>query len=327
MPDISTKYMGLNLKNPLVVSSSSLTQKLEGVKKCADAGAGAVVLKSLFEEQIEAETKVIEDGSDMLVHPEAIDYVRQMGMRIGPNEYIDLIEGAKKEVDIPIIASLNCITDRWWLDYAKEIERAGADAVELNIAIMPRSRGVTPGDIEKRYIRIVHNIRSSIELPIAVKIGPYFTVLPDIAGRLREAGADAIVLFNRFYQLDIDIENLKLKPGYRFSNPQEIYTPLRWMALLYDKVGCDLAASTGVHDGAGVIKMILAGADAVQVCSTLYLNGLEQISVMLEELGRWMDKRGFSSLSDFRGAMSKAESSQPEYYERLQYIKALVGIE
>ena len=327
MPDLSVNYLGLRLKNPVIVSSSSLTQTLDGVKRCADGGASAVVLKSLFEEQIGAETSELEEISELYSHPEAMDYVRQMGMRLGPQEYLKLVEDAKKAVNIPVIASLNCISPKWWSDYAKEIETAGADALELNIAVMPKMLGESSDKIENLYTSIVKGIRKDINLPIAVKIGPYFTVLTGVVEKLRKAGADAVVLFNRFYQLDIDINTLSLKPGYRFSSPAEINLPLRWAAILYDQIECDMSASTGVHDGDGAIKMLLAGVNAVQVCSTLYLNGIEQIAKILERLESWMKEKSFATINDFRGKMSQAESDKPEYFERLQYIKALVGIE
>ncbi len=327
MPDLSTKYLGLELKNPLIVSSSSLTQTLESIKRCEEAGAGAIVLKSLFEEQIEAEIEELEKQSDIFSHPEALDYIRQTSVNMGPGKYLDLIENAKNTLSIPIIASLNAVTSKGWADFSKRIEDEGADAIELNIAIMPSSPNSKPEEIENTYLDIVETIKSKTSLPIAVKIGPYFTALPNLARRLSYAGADAIVLFNRFYQLDIDIDSLKLKAGYRFSSPNEIYTPLRWISVLYDRVECQLSATTGVHEGEGFIKMLLAGATTVQVCSTLYMNKLDRISEILNQLEGWMDSKAYSKIEDFRGLLSMSKSKQPDSYERLQYIKALVGIE
>lgn len=327
MVDLSVEYLGLKLANPLIVSSSSLTNSPEKVLRCQEAGAGAVVLKSLFEEQIEAHTRDLEEQAWPYPHPEAFDYLRQTGMRMGEEEYLELIKAAKKAVSIPVIASLNCISPRWWNDTAREIEAAGADALELNIALMPADFERSAEDIEKAYVRIVDNVRRVCSLPLAVKIGPYFTALPRLAEELRRAGASALVLFNRFYQLDIDIDRPAIVPGYHLSSPEEIYLSLRWIAILADRVGCGLAASTGVHDAAGVIKQLLAGASAVQVCSHLYLKGLERLSVMLEEIGSWMEKHGYLRVADFRGLMSREQSKQPDYYERLQYIKVLVGLE
>jgi dihydroorotate dehydrogenase (fumarate) len=327
MADLTATYMGLKLRNPIIVSSSSLTNTVDKVKRCQDSGAGAVVLKSLFEEQIEAQTEEIEEDSWPYPHPEAFDYVRQMGMRLGQNEYLKLIESAKKEVSIPVIASLNCITPKWWNSYAEDIARAGADAIELNIAIMPTDPERGAAEIEKAYLRIVEGIRRRVELPIAAKIGPYFTSLPQITRELRNVGVSALVLFNRFYQLDIDIEKLQLTPGYHLSSPEEIYLPLRWIAILSTQVGCDLAASTGIHDGEGVIKQLLAGARAVQLCSNLYQKGMGRIQVMLDRLKEWMDSHEYRTIEEFRGKMCMELSDKPEYYERLQYIKVFVGLE
>lgn len=325
--DLSTKYMGLHLRNPLIVASCSLVNSSEGVRRCADAGAGAIVLKSLFEEQIQAETEDLEQHSWLFGHPEAFEYVSKMGMALGPRKYLKLIEKAKSEVAIPIIASLNCISPKWWTDYAKQIAGAGADALELNISLMPSDPNRSSKDIEHLYFKIFEEVKWRIEIPIAVKIGPFFTSMARMANEFSRRGASALVLFNRFYQLDIDIEKLELSPGYRFSSPDEMNLTLRWIALLTGRVNCDLAASTGVHDGAGVIKQLLAGASTVQICSTLYLNGVEQIGRILRQMETWMKKHGFDSLDQIRGKLSQMQSDRPELYERLQYIKALVGIE
>ena len=327
MTDLAVTYMGIQLKNPIIVSSSSLTNTVEKIKRCEDSGAGAVVLKSLFEEQIEAQTAEIEEDSWPYPHPEAFDYVRQMGMRLGQDEYLKLIKDAKKAVKIPVIASLNCITPKWWNSYAAEIARAGADAIELNIAILPTDPKHSAEEIEKTYVRIVEGIRRKVDLPIAAKIGPYFTSLPQITRKLRNAGTAALVLFNRFYQLDIDIEKLELAPGYHLSSPDEIYVPLRWIAILSAQVGCELAASTGIHDGSAAIKQLLAGAQVIQICSNLYQKGMGRIKEILEELSSWMDAHGYQKIDEFRGKMSMEVSEKPEYYERLQYIKVFVGLE
>jgi dihydroorotate dehydrogenase (fumarate) len=327
MADLSVTYMGLKLANPLIVSSSSLTNTVAKVKRCEDSGAGAVVLKSLFEEQIEAQTEEIEEESWPYPHPEAFDYVRQMGMRLGQDDYLKLISEAKKSVSIPVIASLNCISPKWWGNYAREIARAGADAIELNIAILPVDPQRSAEDVERTYVRIIEGIRRRVEIPVAAKIGPYFTALPQLARRLSDAGVAALVLFNRFYQMDIDIEKLSLVPGYHLSSPDEIHLPLRWVAILSGQVGCDIAASTGIHDGTGIIKQLLAGARAVQVCSHLYQKGMDSIGVMLDQLREWMERHHHDKIADFNGKMCMESSEKPEYYERLQYIKVLVGLE
>jgi dihydroorotate dehydrogenase (fumarate) len=327
MADLSVTYMGLKLANPLIVSSSSLTNTVAKVKRCEDSGAGAVVLKSLFEEQIEAQTEEIEEESWPYPHPEAFDYVRQMGMRLGQDDYLKLISEAKKSVSIPVIASLNCISPKWWGNYAREIARAGADAIELNIAILPVDPQRSAEDVERTYVRIIEGIRRRVEIPVAAKIGPYFTALPQLARQLSDAGVAALVLFNRFYQMDIDIEKLSLVPGYHLSSPDEIHLPLRWVAVLSGQVGCDIAASTGIHDGTGIIKQLLAGARAVQVCSHLYQKGMDSIGVMLDQLREWMERHHHDKIADFNGKMCMESSEKPEYYERLQYIKVLVGLE
>ncbi|TNF46218.1 dihydroorotate dehydrogenase-like protein [bacterium] len=327
MADLSVTYMGMELKNPIVVASSSLTSTLEGVRHCSDSGAGAVVLKSIFEEQIEAETKEAEREAMPYDHPEAFDYVRQTAMQMSQDQYLKLIKDSKKEVSIPVIASLNCVNPDWWTSYAVKIADAGADALELNIALLPTDPFRTAKEVEKTYNKIIESVLKKVELPVAVKIGPYFTSLPHTARELSGAGASALVLFNRFYQLDIDIEKMHLTPGYHFSSPDEIHVPLRWIAILSTQVGCDLAATTGVHEGAAVIKQLLAGAQVVQVCSILYRDGLEQIGKMTEEVSKWMDKHGHGTLEDFRGQMSMEFSDKPEQYERLQYIKVYSALE
>jgi dihydroorotate dehydrogenase (fumarate) len=327
MANLSTTYMGLTLPNPLIVASCSLVKSPEGVRRCADAGVGAVVLKSLFEEQMKAEMANIEKDIWLPGHPEAFEYVSKMGMAIGPREYLQLIKEAKGLVSIPIIASLNCISPKWWADYAKQIEAAGADALELNISAMPSDPNRNSEEVEQLYFRILEEVKARVDIPIAVKIGSHFTSLARVVVELCRRGVSALVLFNRFYQLDIDIEKLELIPGYKLSSPHEMNLPLRWIALLAGRVDCDLAASTGVHDGAGAIKQLLAGATAVQLCSTLYLNGLEQIGHILEDMEIWLQKHGFESLDQMRGMLSQMQSDNPELYERLQYIKTLVGIE
>jgi dihydroorotate dehydrogenase (fumarate) len=327
MADLSTRYMGLSLSNPLIVASSSLTKSIDGVRKCAEAGAGAIVLKSLFEEQIAAGAREMEESLWLYGHTEAFEYVSKMVMPLGPRDYLKLIEEAKAAVSVPVIASLNCITPRWWTDFARQIEAAGADALELNISVMPSSPARTGEEVEKIYLDIVDSLKGGIGIPIAVKIGPYFSSVARMAQEFSERGVSALVLFNRFYQIDIDTERIEMSPGLRFSSPDEISLPLRWIALLSGSVECDLAASTGVHDGMGLVKQLLAGATTVQVCSVLYERGVEHIGNMLRELEAWMGKHGFERIGDFRGRLSRRATDRPELYERLQYIKIFVGIE
>ena len=325
MVNLSTKYMGLQLDNPLVIASCSIVKHQDAIRRCADAGAGAIVLKSLFEEQIEVDAQQLEQHLWMASHSEAFDYVTNMGMELGPREYLKLIEDAKKAVSLPIIASLNCISSKWWLGYAKQIAAAGADALELNISIMPGDSKRHGGDLENIYLQIVDDVKREIDLPVAVKIGPHFSSLSRMASQLASHGASALVLFNRFYQLDIDIDRLELVPGNRFSSPEEMSLSLRWVSVLYGRTDCDLAASTGIHDGHCVIKQLLAGATVTQLCSTLYIYGVEQITHIRSQLEQWMIRHNFATIDDFRGRLSQQRSNRPEIYERLQYIKALVA--
>ncbi len=327
MADLSTTCMALSLRNPIVVASCGLTRTAEGVRRCAEAGAGAVVLKSLFEEQIDAEIEGIERAMGAPWHAEAFEYMERMGKQLGPRAYLETLEAAKRDVSIPVIASLNCTSPRQWVDYASRLASAGADALELNIALMPSDVRRTARDVEDIYLEIVEAVKARVAIPVAVKLGPYFTSLARVADDLAARGVSALVLFNRFYQFDIDPVRLQLASGQRLSTSDEISLPLRWIALLSGKVRCDLIASTGIHDGPAAVKQLLAGASAVQVCSTLYRNGLEQIGRMADEIQAWMREHGFDSVDQFRGRLAQMRSENPESYERLQYVKALVGIE
>jgi len=352
MIDISTSYMGLKLKNPFIVASSSLTGQVESVRRCAEAGAGAIVLKSLFEEQIEAETDALSDlAGEYTGRGEAYEYLQGYGMELGPQQYLELVQQSKQAVDIPIIASLNCAVGGRWSDYAVKLENAGADAIELNISIMPNNSTQQGPAIIDGYLRILHEVKQKIKIPVAVKVGPYFTSFANFADRLANdraeapaysvgwlgkdkevgkvtwQGADGLILFNRFYKLDIDIDKMSLVHGQPYSTPSEINYSLRWLSLLAGKVDCDLVGNTGIHDGHDAVKALLAGAKVVQFCSTLFVNGLQQIGVMEDQLKKWMEKHDFEKLCDFRGQLSQAKSDTPEAHERLQYIKLFVGLE
>lgn len=327
MVNLATKYMGLALKNPIIVSSCSLTHSADGVKRCADAGASAVVLKSLFEEQINSDVKALSDNSVSQFHAEEWDYIQQMGLNMNADEYLQIIEESKAKVGIPVIASLNCISTDRWSEFAKNIEAVGADAIELNIAVMPRQFDENPEKIEQHICNIVSNVKEKVNIPVAVKLGPYFTSMPRITKRVRKAGASAIVLFNRFYQTDIDIHKMTHDSKNKYSSPAEMSNTLRWISLLYQQIGCSLVGNTGIHDGEALIKQLVVGARAVEICSTLFVNGMGQIQIMLDDLEKWMDEKGYESVDDFRGKMSHKNSLHPEYFERQQYIRALVGID
>lgn len=351
MSNLSTRYMGLELKNPLVVSSCGLTKTVQGVKQAAEAGAGAIVLKSLFEEQITAEINELARQSQQSGHTEAYDYLHGFGQSFGPREYLQLVSDAKAAVDVPIIASVNCVTAERWTEYAGKLAAAGADGLELNIGFLPNDPAMSGVVVEERYLSILAAVRAKVSLPVALKIGPYFSSLAHLAKQLGNErvagppftvgwcgpgevekevtwqGADALVLFNRFYRFDIDVDKRQLSGGNPYSTSEELHVSLRWISLLAGRVSCDLAATTGVHDGRDMIKQLLAGATVVQVCSTLYRNGLSQIGLILDQLQEWMQSHGFESLEAFRGQLSQVRSEDPGDYERLQYIKALVGIE
>jgi dihydroorotate dehydrogenase (fumarate) len=319
--------MGLELRNPVVVASCGMTKDADGVRRCADAGAGAVVLKSLFEEQIIGEMENQKQYESLAWHPEALDYVVGMNISLGPSDYLDVIGKAKKTVSIPVIASLNCISRKVWTGYAKRLEDAGADALEINLAFLPSDPKRTAADVEKMYFDTLADVTTTVGLPLAVKLGPHFNSISHMAMEVSRRGAAALVLFNRFYQVDIDIEKMEISSGITLSSPGDINLPLRWISLLSGRLECDLAASTGIHDAEGVVKMLLAGATVTQVCSTLYRNGVESIGPMLEGLSGWLDDRGFGSVDEMRGKLSSMNSENPELYERIQYIKAFTGVE
>ncbi len=325
--DLSVKYMGIDLQNPLVVSSSGLTNSIENIKKCEANGAGAVVLKSLFEEQVESDIQKLEGEGAAYPHPEAVDYMRQMKTWHSQGEYLKLIQGAKRACSIPVIASLNAVSPKWWVSCLKQIENAGADGLELNISLLPTDMRKNPAEYEHTYVEVLKSVKSETSLPLSVKIGNHFTSIPNMAFRLANAGAQALVLFNRFYRLDMNIEKMSLKRAIPFSTPVEMARSLRWISLLYGQLDIDMAASTGVHTGASAVKMLLAGAAAVQVCSTLYQNGIEHLQKIRKEMEAWMARHRFQKIDDFKGKLCQEQSENPEQYERLQYVKALLGKE
>ncbi|MCE5250908.1 dihydroorotate dehydrogenase-like protein [bacterium] len=324
MASLQTRYMGLNLRNPLIVSSSGLTGSLGSVRKCVEAGAGAVVLKSMFEELIIAQSENLDRELIQSDHPEAYEYIRAgIGMQTGPHPYLKFIEDVRAHVDVPVIASVNCITSKWWVSYAKDIEASGADALELNISHFPQDTAENSIEIEKRYAGIVHEVASRISLPVAVKIGFYFTTLWNVVEDIVQAGAQAIVLFNRYYTVDVDCAEKRFVPSMTLSSPEEMLMPLRWTGLFAGRLNCDIAASTGIHDSEGVIKMLLAGAAAVQLCSVLYRRGPSFLSEMIEDIDSWLEKEGFASVNDIRGLALRDSGDRDVLLRRLQYLRAL----
>jgi dihydroorotate dehydrogenase (fumarate) len=327
MIDVSTTYMGIKLANPIVVGASGLTGTLEGVVKAAEAGAGAIVLKSLFEEQILAELGAEEEGIDISSSPEADAFLTRTAWEEGTERYIDLVRKSKESVSgTPVFASINCVGKGNWASFASRIEEAGADGIELNIAFLPANVSIGSRDIEERVLSTVKEARRATRLPIQVKLGQNYSSLPSLAKAISKEGANALVLFNRFYKLDIDIASLKLTRAQPQSSADEYHESLRWIALLYQRAGLELTGGTGIHSAETAVKFFLAGATTIQVCSAIYKNGWKVIGTLVEDLCNILDSIGFSSLDSLRGKLSAQSSANPEHYMRMQYIKALTGI-
>ncbi len=326
MPDLSTRYMNLTLKNPVIIASSGLTKTVDKIKAGEKAGAGAVVLKSMFEEVLAREDFNLAD--DTHYHAEVYDYLRaELEMQYGPRDYCDLIQEAKKAVQIPVIASINCVSAKWWPNFAVQIEKAGADALELNIFKTATEVTENSAAVEKLYFDILTEVKARVKIPVALKIGCNFSALPNFTAELDKQGVNALVLFNRFTEPDIDIDKLELKTAFEFSAPWEMYRTLRWTALLSGKLKCDIAATTGIRNGADVIKMLLAGAATVQLGSVLYQKGLEVIPEILKDLSEWMEKHKFNQIGDFRGKLSFTRTQTPEGYLRAQFLEKIRGVE
>ena len=304
--DLSTTYLGLKLRTPLVPSASPLSEEIDNIKLMEDSGAAAVVLHSLFQEQMEYGRPTNEKG-----------------FRIGADAYLENIAEAKQAVKIPIIASLNCTSIDGWITYARQITEAGADALELNIYKVPTNMKVTGSTIEKGYIDIVRTVRRLTSIPLAVKLGPYFSNFANMAACFDAVGADGLVLFNRFYQPDIDLEKMEATPNLGLSSPMEMRLPLRWIGILFGKVRANLAATSGIHLPADVIKMVMAGADVTMLCSVLMRRGIEHIEQIEKEIVAWLEQHKYESLTQIKGLMSQQNCSDPSAFERAQYVRAL----
>ncbi|MDC7218470.1 MAG: dihydroorotate dehydrogenase-like protein [Spirochaetales bacterium] len=316
MASLNTKYLGLDLQSPLIVSSSTLTGKVEAIKKLADYGAGAVVLKSLFEEDIRgtgdiAVTEEIQPGTDL--------WMQNVGMEKKPASYLAFIGEVKKQVNIPIIASINCHSLEDWGDYVRHMKEAGASAVEINLAPMADHVDLRSQDLEKQAVKLISKLNKELDLPLAVKIGSNYSSLPHFTAELGKAGADGLVLFNRFWQPDIDINKMTFSTGIPFSTESELAETLRWTGLLSSMIKTDISASRGVHGPEDVIKLLLAGATTVQVCSVLYKNGIDYFKELVDGLDSWMDKKGFASIDDFKGKVKTSVQQRRSFYEQLQY--------
>jgi dihydroorotate dehydrogenase (fumarate) len=324
--DLSTTYMGLKLKNPLMPSASPLTADADSIRELEDAGAAAIVLHSLFEEQITHEAMELahltsqgtESFAESLTYfPEPSDY------RHGPDEYLDLIRKTKLAVSIPVIASLNGVTVGGWADYAQKMEQAGADAIELNVYYVATDPKLHAPEVENRYVQILRAVKSHVQVPVALKLGPYFSSMAAMAKRLDEAGADALVLFNRFYQPDINLESLEVVPDLVLSSAFEMRLPLRWIAILHGRIKASLAATTGISSGTDVLKMLMAGADVTQLCSVLLRKGIGVLSTILADMQAWMEQHEYESVRQMKGSMSQKACADPAAFERANYMKTL----
>ncbi|MFN8257190.1 MAG: dihydroorotate dehydrogenase-like protein [Bacteroidales bacterium] len=321
MLDLSVKYLGLQLKNPLIVGSCGLTNSAEDVKNLEKLGAGAVILKSIFEEEIRLEyekemNNVSFDDSNL----EYYDYFDYQIKETNIKRYISLIEACKKNVKIPVIGSINCNTAADWTFFARKIQDAGADALELNAFFLPTDIHKTSSETEKMYFDLIENVKKEVSIPVSLKISFYFSNLASFIKQISEK-VDGVVLFNRFYSPDIDIENRKIISTNVLSSPSDLSMPLRWIAIMANRVDCSLAASTGVHDGEAVIKQLLVGADAVQVVSAFYKNGVSYLKTILHDVELWMKENSYRSISDFKGSLSQVKSQNPALVERVQFMK------
>jgi dihydroorotate dehydrogenase (fumarate) len=326
MPDLSTTYLGLKLKNPLVASSGPFSKDVGHILKMEDAGVSAVVLHSLFEEQINVESNELDRylSNSTESFAESLTYFPDMaGYNIGPSEYLEHIRKAKQAVDVPVIASLNGVSTGGWIRYAKEIEEAGADALELNIYYLATDPAMTSAKIEQMYVDLVSHVRSSIRIPVAVKLGAHFTAIPNLAIRLDDAGANALVLFNRFYQPDFDLEALEVAPNLVLSNSTELLTRLHWTAILFGKIKADIAITGGVHTPEDIVKSMMAGARVAMTTSALLRHGPEYAGVLLEGLGQWLEAHEYVSVAEMQGSMSAMKVAEPAAFERANYMKVL----
>lgn len=324
--DLRTTYMGLSLKNPLVASASPLSENVDKIKRMEDAGASAVVMFSVFEEQLRQESAVLEyalnAGTDSF--GEALSYFPAMeDYQVKPDRYLQIIEKASRATQIPIIGSLNGVTNEGWINYARSIEQAGAQGLELNVYWIPTDPKLSAAEVEQRYLDIVKAVKGAVKIPVALKLSPFFSSFANFAHRVDQQGVDALVLFNRFYQPDFDLEELEVVPQLNLSTPYEIRLPLLWIALLHGKVKCSLGATRGVHSATEVIKYIMAGADVAMTTSALLQNGIDHLRVLLHDMEQWMEAHEYGSVRQMRGCLSQQHVADPSAYERANYIKVL----
>ena len=326
--DLRTTYLGLELANPLIPSASTLSSRIDTLKRLQEAGASAIVMQSLFEEQIEHEElqthRVIETGAESF--PEALSYLPEVeDYNTGPDEYLRHLEASKKELEIPVIGSLNGTSAGGWVRYARLIQDAGADALELNVYFVASDPDETGERVERRYLDLVAQVRGSVTIPLAVKVGPYFSSMANMARRLDDAGADGLVLFNRFFQPDIDLETLRVDPTLHLSTSDELRLPLRWIAILHGRVSCSLAATTGVWTAEDAVKLLLAGADVTMMASALFRHGPEHLRTVLDGVRTWLEEHEYSAVEQLRGSASQANVADPLVYARSNYMQMLVS--
>ncbi len=326
MPDLTTTYLGLPLRNPLVAAASPLSKKLDRVRQMEDAGVAAVVLYSLFEEQITHESDALDfflsHGTQS--YAEALSYFPDLERyNLAPEAYLEHLQRVKQAVHIPVIGSLNGISSGGWIEYARKIEQAGADALELNIYYLPTDLAMSSAELEQVYINLVHDVRAAIHIPLALKLSPFVTALPHLVLRFVEAGAEGLVLFNRFYQPDFDLETLEVVPHLELSASRDLLLPLRWIALLYGRVSADFALTGGVHQARDVVKAMMAGASVTMLASALLLHGPRHLQHILADLIRWMEEHEYASLQQMQGSMSQQAVAEPAAFERAHYLRAL----
>ena len=324
--DLSTTYMGLKLEHPIVPSASPLSDSVDKILALEDAGAAAVVMYSLFEEQLEGESHILDHYMDFGAESfaEALSYFPEMdSYSVGPHEYLELIRQAKEAVNIPIIGSLNGISSGGWIEYAKQIEQAGADGLELNIYYIPTDPTMPGVEVEKQYMNVVREVKQRVSIPVAVKVGPFFSAFANMAAQIHLAGADALVLFNRFYQPDLDLEYLEVTPNLVLSSRHELRLPLRWTAILFGRVPIDMAITSGVHTHEDVLKGMMAGAKVTMLASELLRNGIERMGQIRAELVNWMDEHEYESIAQMQGSMSQINVADPAAFERANYMKML----
>jgi dihydroorotate dehydrogenase (fumarate) len=326
--DLTTTYMGLTLKNPIVPSASPLSETLDGIRSMEDAGASAVVMYSLFEEQIVGESQQLDHYLSYGVESfgEALSYFPDLETyKVGPDDYLNLIRQAKEAVSIPIIGSLNGVSTGGWIEYAREIEEAGADGLELNVYYLPTDPRLTGADVEHMYLEILRDVKESVSIPVAMKLSPFFSATANMAQRLAQGGADALVLFNRFYQPDLDLESLEVVPHLVLSNSNELLLPLRWVAILYGRVETDFAITSGVHTSEDALKGLMAGAKVTMMTSALLRNGVGRIGEILNEMTTWLEEHEYESVQQMQGSMSQQHVKESAAFERANYMKILAS--